>query len=418
MAGEQSSEARRPSDTSKDLAALLADPSGKPICLVLPIFMAVGGVERNTVEMIRQMKAEYHFVVVTTERLAKAQGSLHYQLDELDVPTIDLAEVGGREHHLALLAIIAQVLAPNLVWICNGSPWLVEHAAAIRRLFAKCPIIDQQVYDTEQGWIEYYDRKGIQAFDHFIAINARIQEKFTKQLRIPAHRVSLIYSAVNGDRLKSSRVPGEDIPAARASLGLKTTAARVFAFIGRLTEQKRPQLFLELARMSLLGGSSDQFLLVGDGGMRNLCLDFMRNHGLTNVLHIPFSSQTPHLLALCDGLIVTSAYEGLPIVMLEALSVGTPVLATDVGDIKLIMEEYQAGIVFPVVDDSSVACRAFTEWSNQLAVYKQHANEAQEAALSRFSSSTIAAAYLHCFDACRQAYQGNDPLPEWSPRAG
>lgn len=401
----------QPVAEQKELAALLTDPAGKPTCLVLPIFMAVGGVERNTVEMIRQLRADYHFVVVTTERLAKAQGSLHYQLDELEVPTIDLAEIGGREHHVALLSIIAQALTPDLVWICNGSPWLVEHAVELRRMFAKCPIVDQQVYDTDQGWIQHYHHKGIQSFDHYIAINARIREKFVRKLRIPPHRVSLIYSAINSDRIQSCRVPADEVAAARMKLGLAPSDGHLFSFIGRLTEQKRPILFLEIARLSLLRGSTDRFLLVGDGGMRDLCLNFIRDHGLTNVLHLPFSSQTPHLLALCDGLIVTSEYEGLPIVMLEALAVGTPVLATDVGDIKLILDDYRSGSSISVNADSDSVGTAFTEWIFHLSEYKTQAMKARDAVLERFASATTAAAYLKCFEACRQAYANESPMP-------
>ncbi len=394
----------QPQTASKELIALMAGSSGKPTCLVLPIFMAVGGVERNTVEMIRELRSEYHFVVVTTERLAKAQGSLHHQLDELHVPTLDLAEVGDRAHHLALLAAIAQVVDPDLVWICNGSPWLLDSAIALRRLFANIPIIDQQVYDTDFGWIEHYHHKGIQAFDHFIAINARIREKFIRQLRIPQHRVSLIYSAVNGSRLASSRVAPEEIKAERLKMGLQPAASRILVFIGRLTAQKRPMIFLELARESLRRGLSDQFLLVGDGGMKQLCLDYIRINSLSNVLHIPFTTQTPRLLAVADGLLIPSEYEGLPIVMLEALAVGTPVFATDVGDIKLILDEYGAGVAFSTNAGPAEVLRIYDEWIAGLPVYQSQAKKSQDDVLERFASASIAAAYLHCFEACRQPY--------------
>jgi glycosyltransferase involved in cell wall biosynthesis len=387
------------------LAALVKGSAGKPVCLVLPIFLAVGGVERNTIEMIRELQSDYSFVVVTTERLAKAQGSLHHQLDELDVPTFDLAEVGDRAFHLNLLAVIAQIVVPDLVWICNGSPWLIEHAIALRRLFARIPIIDQQVYDSDYGWINQYDCKGIQAFDHFIAINARIREKFVRSLRIPVHRVSLIYSAVNATKLKSSRVACADIPAERPKMGLSANAPKIFAFIGRLTEQKCPLVFLDLALESLRLGSADQFVLVGDGDLRQQCKEFIVTNKLTNLVHIPFSTQTSRLLALVDGLIVTSAYEGLPIVLLESLAVGTPVMATDVGDIKLVVDDYGSGAVFPAASDAPAVRRAFAEWYSKLSGYRQRAQATQDAVLERFASATIADSYRQCFLACREVYK-------------
>ncbi len=120
----------------------------KPLILVLPMFLAVGGVERNTIEVIRALRDRYRFLVVTTERQAKHQGSLHDQLDALDVPVLDFAEICDRSQHVALLAAVQAWYEPDVVWICNGSPWLADSAEQVRRIFARTPIVDQQVYDT------------------------------------------------------------------------------------------------------------------------------------------------------------------------------------------------------------------------------------------------------------------------------
>jgi Glycosyltransferase len=396
-----------PSSSQKHLPALraledlLVRKDNRPTCLVLPIFMAVGGAERNTIEIIRELQPRFRFVVVTTERLAKHQGSLHYQLDEMEVLTFDLAEVANREHHMDLLTVIAQTLSPDLVWICNGSPWLLAHSLAIRRLFTGIPIVDQQVYDTEVGWIEHYHDKGIQSFDHFIAINARIRDVFLKRLKIPVHRVTLIYHAVNERKLLSSRVDPSQIAVHRLRLGLKDHRSRTFVFVGRLTKQKRPLVFLDLARLAQSTGTGDRFVLVGNGELGDKCATYIEKHNLTNVTRIPYTDEVGTLLAVADGLIVTSQYEGLPIVMLEALSVGTPVLATDVGDIKLVLDQYQSGTTFPVSEDLTISRNAFAEWAGGLARYKERAMSQRDIVLSRFASRSIGAAYGDCFDRAR-----------------
>ena len=386
------------------LVELLQLEDKRPTCLVLPMFMAVGGVERNTIEMMRELQTDYRFVVATTEPHSKSKGSLHYQLDDLDIPTFDLAEVGKREHHLSLLAVIAQIVSPDVVWICNGSPWLLENALQLRRLFAGIPIIDQQVYDTNYGWINDYDHKGVQSFDHFIAINSRIREKLSKVLRIPLHRLSLIYSAVNAKHIGTSRVLESEIENIRNILELPIDRGRIFAFIGRLTQQKRPLHFLHLALESARSGSHDMFVLVGDGDMREKCDQYISDHKLDNVICIRYSSNTAQLLSVMDGLIITSEYEGLPIVMIEALAVGCPVFASDVGDIGIVLNEFKSGATFSSGIKMNVLNDAFAEWLCRRSDYKKIAIECMDNFLKRFSSASNAELYRRCFDSCRKEY--------------
>ena len=40
------------------------------------------------------------------------------------------------------------------------------------------PIVDQEVYDTKEGWIQHITSKGVKDFDQYIAINQRIKEIF------------------------------------------------------------------------------------------------------------------------------------------------------------------------------------------------------------------------------------------------
>src|SRR5207237_10921529 len=52
----------------------------KKLVFVLPMVMAIGGVERNAVEIMRQLKDRYHFVVVTMDPHDRSHGSFHHQL--------------------------------------------------------------------------------------------------------------------------------------------------------------------------------------------------------------------------------------------------------------------------------------------------------------------------------------------------
>jgi glycosyltransferase involved in cell wall biosynthesis len=367
-------------------------PSEKPKVMILPIFLAVGGVERNMVEIIRALGHRYDFIIVTTERLAKHQGSLHFQLDDLAVQILDLAEIGDTEHHVTLLESVSRAYPADLVWICNGSPWLADNSEEVRRIFSHTPIVDQQVYDTEHGWINRYADRGIQSFDRFIAINQRIRDKLLDQIRIPVHRVDLIYSAVNSETLRAARLKQISPDIVRLEFGIPSDRL-CFGFVGRLTGQKRPLDFLGLAKEARDRGLNDHFVVVGSGELLGECQTFLKQHNLTNVSCIPFHDPLSRIVNMIDGLIITSEFEGLPISLLETLCLGKPALATDVGDIKLILEEYGSGKIVPTIGDLDGLWRAFVEWRTDLASYRNLAEYHAEDVLDRFSSEKIGQEY-------------------------
>jgi glycosyltransferase involved in cell wall biosynthesis len=370
--------------------------SGRPRCLVFSIFMALGGVERNTVEILRVLKNKYDFLVVTSERLAAHQNSLHHQLDEIEVPCLDLAEVANVDRHIVLLETIKESFRPDVVYICNGSPWLASGANHFRRVFGKTAIVDQQVYDTDVGWIEYYRSNGIQSFDRFIATNERIMRKFVSDFRMPKYRVDLIYPCINSDRLRAGFVDRDHYMdnrrAALRAMGIDHNH-RVFAFIGRLTSQKRPLDFLDLARRSRDIENTDHFMLIGDGELAGECDDYIAHHGLRNVTRLQKYDDVCQIVTLIDGLIIVSAFEGLPIVMLESLALGKPALATNVGDIALILNEFKSGMTVGEWGNAELNWQSFMAFRERLTEFSENAMRRRGDILDRFSSAKIAEAY-------------------------
>jgi glycosyltransferase involved in cell wall biosynthesis len=213
-------------------------------------------------------------------------------------------------------------------------------------MFADVMIIDQQVYDINEGWINQYHRKGIQSFDHFIAINSKIRDSFINRFRIPIHRVSLIYHMLSDKKVLSARRNMHERNRHRQEIGIPTEYSKVFIFVGRLSDQKKPMTFLNLVRRAKKNHADCFFLMVGDGEMACECDTFISKEELTNLKRVHFHPCPPELMALADGMIITSIYEGLPIAMLEALGVGIPVLSTDVGDIRLFLERFNSGKIF------------------------------------------------------------------------
>jgi glycosyltransferase involved in cell wall biosynthesis len=389
-------------------AAALASPaadgivfqsSGKPLVFILPALFAVGGVERLIVEMMRQLRDRYEFVVITVERLSVGHGSLHGQADGLMAACYDLAEIAPPSLFLPMMRRLKEIYKPALVWAPNGSPWQCDNATGIREVFHDIPIVDQQAYDTEAGWIARYHEPGIQSYDRFVAINTKIGEVQATRYGIPRDKIDLIYHSVNLDALGPLERSDEQRRGYRAKYGLPA-GGQIFGWVGRLTRQKRPLEFLEFIRSREKSHPEEHFVMIGNGELAGACDEFIAVNGLRNVTPVRFSNAMSELYATMSGLLSASEYEGLPISMLEAIGMGVPVFSTDVGDVGIILREYDCGEVTAVEWHLESYCGGFDEWKTKIPF---RAIDAAPKVRERFGGPAVAALYDACF---RRALRG------------
>jgi len=223
----------------------------------------------------------------------------------------------------------------------NGSNWLSANARAFRDVFSGSTIVDQQVYDAEQGWIKHYNNPGIRSFDRFVAVNRPIRRAMIEKFGVDADKISYIPHGHDTARI-SRTVRSLSRKDAADEFGLDADK-RVLIFAGRMVDQKRPMDFLELAKRRL-GRATEQFVLLGDGALASACEEFIAAHRLQNVVQIKFVPDVSRIFRAADALVVTSEYEALPLVVVEAVCMGLPVVSTDVGEIRHVLEKYTAGI--------------------------------------------------------------------------
>jgi glycosyltransferase involved in cell wall biosynthesis len=363
--------------------------SGKPLVFILPALFAVGGVERLMVEMMRQLRDRYEFVVITVERLSTGHGSLHGQAEGLMAGCYDLAEIAPPSLFLPMMRRLKEIYRPALVWVPNGSPWQCDNAPGIRAVFRDIPIVDQQAYDTEAGWIARYHEPGIQSYDRFVAINTKIRDVQAGRYGIPPGKIDLIYHSINLDALGPMERSDAQRQSYREKYKLPPTR-RIFGWVGRLTRQKRPLEFLEFIDRH----PEEHFVMIGNGELAGDCDAFIAGHDLRNVTPVRFSNTMGELYAVMSGLLSASEYEGLPISMLEAIAMGVPVFSTDVGDVGLILGEYECGEITAVEWDLDRYSASFDAWKVKLPF---QAVSAAPKVRVRFGGPAVASLYDDCF---------------------
>lgn len=116
----------------------------------------------------------------------------------------------------------------------------------------------------------------------------------------------------------------------------------------RFSREKRPELWLETARLLATRHSHLKFQILGAGPLLDECRSRVKSWGLQDRIDLPGIVHNPNeYLSKFALLLLTSAQEGLPNVLLEAQAAGVPIVSTDVGGVAECVEP---GITARLVD--------------------------------------------------------------------
>lgn len=137
-------------------------------------------------------------------------------------------------------------------------------------------------------------------------------------------------------------LPEIDLPSKetiRAQLGLEKTVV-VIGNNARMSEQKNPMFFMEIAQKMIIQNANWHFVWAGDGQLMPLFQSFIKQNGLEENIHLLGERpDSETVVTAYDIFLTTSQYEGLPYAPIEAMRAGVPILATNVvGNSELVIE--------------------------------------------------------------------------------
>jgi glycosyltransferase involved in cell wall biosynthesis len=213
------------------------------------------------------------------------------------------------------------------------------------------PVIISALHST--GWpdgVGRLNRMLTPITDAFIAVAPSHGEYLTEHEGFPAERVAVIPNGVDTGKF----APVADVAEIRRGLGIDADTP-VVGIVAALRPEKNHELFLEMARRVVRQLPNARFLIVGDGMRRADLERRAAEMNITgNVLFVGSRNDVPQLLAAMDVFALTSHNEANPISILEAMSVGRPVVATDVGSIHEAVVQGQTGYLVPAGDSAQL----------------------------------------------------------------
>lgn len=136
-----------------------------------------------------------------------------------------------------------------------------------------------------------------------------------------------------------------DISDEKAGLGIPDSA-KVIGAVGRLVEQKGHKYLIEAFKIIEDQFSNVRLMIVGDGPLEYTLKEQVKDLGLEGkVIFAGQREDIPYLLAAMDIFVLPSITEGLPLVLLEAMAAGKPVIASRISGIPEVIEDGVDGVL-------------------------------------------------------------------------
>jgi len=201
-------------------------------------------------------------------------------------------------------------------------------------------------------WLyEAVERKLFRSIDRIFCVRQNAVQRYATTHPEIAERFAFMPTWVDTGVFQ----PGDDRDDARAELRRivrrdlgGSESSSLLVSVGRLDHSKDPLLLIEAFRTALRHHPGLHLAMVGDGVLRARVTETCASHDLrsrVSILGARPGAEIARLLRASDLFVLSSAYEGMPISVLEALATGTPVVTTDVGEIRLVVREGVNGYI-------------------------------------------------------------------------
>jgi glycosyltransferase involved in cell wall biosynthesis len=188
--------------------------------------------------------------------------------------------------------------------------------------------------------------------DVYLVNSQAIVDNLVKREGLPGAKMHVVHNGIDLGRLPPFSL---DRRAARRALGFDP-GRRLVAQVGRLEPQKDYPTFLAAAERIAAATPDVDFLVVGEGALRAELERTAHRLGFAaRVRFLGLRHDVPALLAGVDVLTLTSRWEGLPNIVIEAMATGAVAVVTDVGGCRELLTPGETGFLLPPGTPDAVA---------------------------------------------------------------
>ena len=317
--------------------------------LFLSTSMGMGGADKQVLCAAQELRARgYDVLIVSLTTL----GPMGLEARAGGIPTESLEMRRGIPDPRGLMRLARLVRA----WKPDVLHSHMVHAnlmARALRVLIPIPAVVSTIHNIYEGgplWMAAY-RLTNPLVDHMTIISQAAADRFISERIVPRRLLTVIPNGVDMERFRT--VPDDVRESIRTALGL--AGQFVWLAVGRFEIAKDyPNMLRGFARVRASHPEAI-LLLVGRGALQADTEAFVQELGLgSNVRFLGVRDDVPELMRAADGYVMSSAWEGMPIVLLEAAAGGLPVVSTRVGGNHEVVLEGESGFLVPPRDPEAL----------------------------------------------------------------
>jgi len=327
----------------------------------LRVMQVMGGVVRSGVDSVvltladglRPLGVETVFTPLGEGRLAQEARSLGFAVDSL---------AKKRRYDLLSFHRLASLIRRERVDIVNSHELNGAFYACPAARLAGVAHVNSYHLDVRESlkqvyrwggaiWLSYqYYLLLMRSCDRVVTIAPSLQRDVIAG-GVPRDRVVMIPPAIDVGHY-DPRCP--DREKVRLELGLPL-GAMVIGTAGRLQRVKNLPMLFQAAGRLIRAGENLCVVVAGEGNEREALERLTAELGIgERVRFTGFRSDLPRIMSAFDVFALASRGEGVPVVVLEAMALGKPVTATDVGGVSLCVEHGRTGLLVPSEDTEAM----------------------------------------------------------------
>lgn len=205
-----------------------------------------------------------------------------------------------------------------------------------------------------------------------------------------AESIAVLHRRASVQAQKLQVIPN-GLPAATGLLQRTTDHQRWRAgYVGRLSSEKGPDLFLDALIPLCQQYPGLHAVMLGDGPERDILLARISAAGLLDRIELPgYQTDMGAWWTKLDALVISSRTEGTPMILLEAMQAGVPVVAFSVGGIPDVIEDRHNGLLAEPADGAALA-RQIAALLNEPQLARTLTTNARRTQLERYDLSALA----------------------------
>ena len=330
----------------------------------------VGGPALHVAHLSRELDHLGYETTLVAGRVGPGEGSMEYVVDELGVQPVYIDEL-RRELSFASdapavrrIVQLIRRLRPTVLHTHTAKAGAVGRIAALLAGSARPPVVVHTFHGhvlrgyfppTRARVFRRIEQVLARSSDALIAVSPEVRDDLVELGVAPPAKIAVVRLGLDLDQRLSA--DGSARATVRAELGIPDDSFLI-GWLGRMTEIKRVDDLLAACARLRANGVDAYLALVGDGPLRDELRERAEGLGIADrTRFVGFREQVGGLYSAFDAVALTSANEGTPVTVIEALACGLPVVATDVGGVSDVIQDGRSGYLVPAEDVEAVADR-------------------------------------------------------------